>query len=427
MKALAIAAGIVFWTLVLGVAVLVFFPGGNAGEPVAVLQIDPAPRAAAPAPAAGASSLDLPPGFSVTGPAAVPSAPQQPVPPQLAPPGQGTNMVPIGPPAMPPPGPGGSLPQAPDRHGQAPSPDAQATAAAGLQAAQPAQPQPAAADLTAGIDDTGTVPLMPVPVLALVEDSKYGPLPKIAIDGRRPADVYARPSRYAQASGGPARVAVLVSGLGIPGGPDGDVIKGLPPPVSIAYGAYGRSLQEWVTKARADGHEVLLAIPLEPNDYPTEDPGPHTLLTSLPTDENLKRLHWLMSRYTGYVGVTNHMGAKFEATQSALQPVLEELKRRGLVYFDDGSAEGSAAAAIAKGLGLDYAVAEVRLDADTSADLAKALAELEAAAKASGAAIGVAKAAPSTVKQIADWAGSLESKGLVLVPVSAAMRSQRQS
>jgi hypothetical protein len=55
------------------------------------------------------------------------------------------------------------------------------------------------------------------------------------------------------------------------------------------------------------------------------------------------------------------------------------------------------------------------------------LAELEAAAKASGTAIGVAKASPGTVKQIADWAGSLEAKGLVLVPVSAAMRSQRQS
>src|SRR5680860_1785795 len=86
MKALAIAAGIVFWTLVLGVAVLVFFPGGNGGEPVAVLQIDPAPPAAAPAPApaAGVGSLDLPPGFAVTGPATVPSAPQQPVAPQLS-------------------------------------------------------------------------------------------------------------------------------------------------------------------------------------------------------------------------------------------------------------------------------------------------------------------------------------------------------
>jgi len=59
--------------------------------------------------------------------------------------------------------------------------------------------------------------------------------------------------------------------------------------------------------------------------------------------------------------------------------------------------------------------------------MAKDLTALEAAAKAKGAAIGVAKAEPAAVKKIAEWAGSLESKGLVLVPVSAAMRSQRQS
>ena len=42
MKALAVAAGIVFWTLVLGTAFLAFFPGSDAGEPVAILQIEPA-------------------------------------------------------------------------------------------------------------------------------------------------------------------------------------------------------------------------------------------------------------------------------------------------------------------------------------------------------------------------------------------------
>ncbi len=425
MKALAVAAGIVFWTLVLGVAVLVFFPGGDAGEPVAVLSIDPAPaappQAARVPPMPGASTIDLPPGFAVTGPSTVPTVPQQPEAPRLAPPGQGTTMVPVGPPAMRIPGPGGSL-QTPDRYGEAMSPEAAQTASVS------APPQVAAADLTAGIDDTGSVPLAAVPAPALVEESKYGPLPKIAADGRRPAEVYARPSRYALVAGGPPRVAVLVNGLGVPGAPDGDVIKGLPPPVSIAYGAYGRSLQERVAQARAEGHEVLLAIPLEPNDYPTEDPGPHTLLTTLPTDENIKRLNWLMSRYVGYVGVTNHMGAKFETTQASLQPVLEELKRRGLIYFDDGSVQGSTAGQIAEGLGLTYSVAQVRLDGGTSAaELAKALAELEAAAKASGTAIGVAKASPGTVKQIADWAGSLESKGLVLVPVSTAMRPPRQS
>jgi len=399
MKALAIGAGIVFWTLVLGVAVLVFFPGGNAGEPVAVLQVDSAPPAAPPKPKA--DNIELPPGFGVTGPV---TAPPPPAPPALAPPG--TTMMPA--PGVP--GTGGSLEQ-PQRHGEA-------------EGAQPGGEKIATADLTAGIDTTGPVPLADVPVPALVDESEYGPLPKIAADGRRPAEVYARPSLYGQVAGGPPRVAVLVSGLGVPGAPDGDVIKGLPPPVSIAYGAYGRSLQEWVTKARAEGHEVLLEIPLEPKDYPAEDPGPHVLLTTLPTDENIKRLQWLMSRYTGYAGVTNQMGAKFEVTQASLRPVLEGVKRRGLLYLDDGSVEGSVAGQVAKEVGLDYSVAQVQLDA---AQMSKGLAALEAAAKAQGAAIGVANAEPATVKKITEWAGSLKAKGLVLVPVSAAMRSQRQS
>jgi polysaccharide deacetylase 2 family uncharacterized protein YibQ len=267
-------------------------------------------------------------------------------------------------------------------------------------------------------------------VAELVEDSQYGPLPKVAADGRRAIDVYARPSRYAakSAPGDPARIAILVTGLGLPDSPPANVLKGLPPSISVAYGAYGRSLQDGVTIARADGHEVLLQIPLEPNNYPTENPGPHTLLTTLPPDENMKRLQWLMSRYTGYVGVTNLMGGKFETTQNAMTPVLEEVKARGLLYVDDGSVQGSTAGQIASTIGLDYSVATVQIDANASpADIAKQLAKLESVAKEKGAAIGVVKAKPATVKQLAEWAGKLQSKGIVLVPVSAAVRSQSQS
>ncbi|MGA8690135.1 MAG: divergent polysaccharide deacetylase family protein, partial [Methyloceanibacter sp.] len=137
---------------------------------------------------------------------------------------------------------------------------------------------------------------------------------------------------------------------------------------------------------------------------------------------------WLMSRFTGYVGVTNLMGAKFEATQDALLPVLEELKARGLLFVDDGSVQQSTAGQIASTLGLDYAVANIQIDAVQSpGDIAKALTRLEALAKERGAAIGVASAKPATVKQLATWAGQLERRGIVLVPVSAAVRSQRQS
>ena len=441
MKALAVATGIVFWTLVLGTALLAFFPGSDAGEPVAILQIEPAtaPGAAEPAatpeanlppeeseapaaaeptsPAQANGNMELPPGFGVPS-----DAPQAPLVEQQ---GQGT-LVPIAPggqseaPPAPPEAPDDAAPPEEDQQGAAPA-TTPGMQQAGLetQAATPPPPPPMPES------ETGSVTLPAVPVAELVEESQYGPLPKVAADGRRSIDVYARPSRYAVAKAGdPPRIAILVTGLGLPNGPAGDVLKGLPAPISVAYGAYGRNLQEGVSRARDNGHEVLLQIPLEPNNYPTVDPGPHTLLTTLPPQENMKRLQWLMSRYTGYVGVTNHMGEKFEVTSASLTPVLEELKRRGLLYIDDGSVKDSTAGQIAGAIGLDYSVVSVQIDAG---NVAKQLAELEAAATQRGAAIGVVKATPATVKQLADWANKLEGKGFVLVPVSAAVRSQRQS
>ena len=445
MKALAVAAGIVFWTLVLGTAFLAFFPGSDVGEPVAILQIEPATapgEEAAPPVAPEASEapptspsdqttddgMDLPPGFAV-GPGGAPQAPIV-EPPGL---GQTTPMMPVAPggqvgePAAPPAAPDDAAPpDDTDQQGAVP-PASPGMQQAALETAPP--PPPEVSPLPVPETETGSITLPEVPLAELVEESQYGPLPKVAPDGRRPIDMYARPSRYASAAAsGPPRVAILVTGLGLPGGPTSEVIEGLPAPISIAYGAYGRNLQDGVTKARADGHEVLLQIPLEPNNYPTEDPGPHTLLTTLPPQENMKRLQWLMSRYTGYVGVTNHMGAKFEAATDSFMPMLEELKRRGLLYVDDGSTQESPTSQAANAIGLEYSVVSVQIDGGQSAaEIEKQLAKLEEMAKQQGTAIGVVRLKPAAVKQLADWASKLEGKGLVLVPVSAAVRSQRPS
>lgn len=314
-------------------------------------------------------------------------------------------------------------PQAPAVPGPSGALEAEADSVAEAPA-QPPAPKVALASLVPGIDNTAPEKLPDAPLPAVVEESPYGPLPKVAEDGRRPADVYARPSDYAAVQGGPPKVAVLLSGLGVPGAADGDIIKGLPPPVSLAYGAYGRGLQERVTNARAAGHEVFLAIPLEPDNYPSVDPGPHALLTTLPPKDNIKRLQWAMSRYAGYIGVTNYMGAKFQSDLGSVAPIFEELKRRGLLYLADGTTDGIVTDRVATALELEYDMADISLD---SGRMDQQLAKLEAAAKENGAAIGVAKAAPATVQRIADWAGSLEDKGLVLVPVSAAVRTRRQS
>lgn len=455
MKALAVACGIVFLSLVLGITWLALFSGSDKEEPFAELQIEPAPGPqAVPQPQAPSGEIEFPPGFAITGPGqqevpaaptpsppvttltpspdeiGVPDLPETPgdgMPPPAAetlpgevPPDIEAPPVDLPLPADPPPA--ADLPPASDP--PPPLPDRRSTP-------EPDQSTQAAAETDPQADSASTASqekLVEAPVPDLVEESEYGPLPRVANDDRRPAEVYARPSPHASQTGlgASARVAILINGLGLPGAPSDDVLKGLPPPVSVAYGAYGRDLQDEVTAIRAAGHEVLLQIPLEPENYPIEDPAPHTLLTTLPADENIKRLHWLMSRYTGYVGVTNFKGAKFETTKDSLLPVLEELKRRGLIYFDDGTVPSSTGAQIASVLGLDYSSADVQLDA-ASGGLAKALTQLETMAREHGSAIGVAKAKPQIVKQIAEWAGRLEAKGIMLVPVSAAVRSQRQS
>ncbi len=405
MKALTVTASILLAVLLLGIGWLVFFPG-DAGEPAVTVAVSPPPpKPPAPPPSASpsapGSSIDLPPGFGIA-----------PVKPQSAP--------------------GDSPASQQQQAANQPQPGAPALGqpATVQTVAVPAPPGPPPALPPPPEDETASISLVRVPVAELVEDSQYGPLPKVATDGRRPIDVYARPSKYAvkAAPGERPRIAVLINGMGLSDGVTAEAIKGLPAPISVAYGAYGRNLQDWVERARGAGHEVLLQVPLEPLDYPTNDPGPHTLLTSLPPEENMKRLQWLMSRFTGYVGVTNQMGAKFETTQASLAPMLEEIKARGLLFVDDGTVKDSAGAQVAGAIGLDYAAADVQIDAVPSPDdINKALARLEAVAKEKGAAIGVASAKPATIKQISQWAGQLQGKGIVLIPVSAAIRSQRQS
>lgn len=292
------------------------------------------------------------------------------------------------------------------------------------------QAQAPAEQTTVSLAAPGAIGLGQIPNDALIETSRYGPLPKIAQDGRRPSEIYARPSSVAATpeQGEPARIAILVNGLGLSDQLTSDAIDTLPGEVTLAFGAYGRDLQGWARRARSSGHEVMLQIPLEPFDYPDNDPGPQTLLTTLSPEENQARLYWLLARFSGYTGVTNHMGAKFAAAQHAFLPVLEELRSRGLIFVDDGTAARSTAGEIAKELGLGFSVAQIQLDKDKTAEgIDKSLDQLEKIALENGFAIGVGTALPVTIERLAAWTAEAEKKGIVLIPVSAAVQARRPS
>ncbi len=258
--------------------------------------------------------------------------------------------------------------------------------------------------------------LRPAPDPALIKSTESGPLPVVAPDGRTPLQIYARPYK---ATGRP-RIAIVVGSLGLSRATTMTAIQQLPGGVSLAFAPYGRNLQDYVNQARAAGHEVLLQVPMEPMDYPTNDPGPHTLLTSLTIHRNLQRLDWLLGRFAGYVGVVNFMGGRFTSTEPHLLPMLEALRDRGLMFLDARASSSSVASDVAGKIGLTIAANDRVLDAVASrAAIDARLFELERLASASGGAIGIGFPYPVTIERLAQWTRAIGDRGFDLVPISA--------
>jgi len=252
---------------------------------------------------------------------------------------------------------------------------------------------------------------------ALVQNTAQGPLPRVSDDGRKPMRAYAAPAAVADKK---FKIAIVVSGLGMSALATKAALEGLPPAITLGFEPYASDVGQWVAEARAKGHEVLLEIPMEPFDFPESDPGPHTLRAGQEEDANIQRLDWALSRFTGYAGVTNLLGQRFLSDAEALSPVVTSLNRRGLYFFDNGAASQSVLPTVASQLAMPAAQSGAAVDTiQTALEIDHRLAELETQARANGSAVGSAFLYPVSISRIAQWARGLESRGFVLVPVSA--------
>lgn len=269
---------------------------------------------------------------------------------------------------------------------------------------------------------TNFMKLKPVPNPGLVMQSKDGPLPVLGPDGLVAWQEYARPHEDLSIA---PRIAIIIKGIGMNSEQSEQAIKRLPGEMDIAISPYGRDLQGWVDLGREFGHEALLLVPMEPLNYPENDPGPHTLMAGYSKRDNMNRLMWVLSRVTGYVGVLNEMGSKFTAAENAIHPVLEELHGRGLMFVDSKSSRFSVAARYARRLGMPRAINNRFIDNIVSEEeIQTRLQELENTAKTYGAALGIARPFPLTVEQLEAWARTLPGKGIQLVPVTAIANRQ---
>ena len=259
--------------------------------------------------------------------------------------------------------------------------------------------------------------LRQAPDPALIEESRQGPLPIIGPDGREAWRVYARP--FNQNDKRP-RIAIVLYGIGPSASATRAAIQGLPGSITLAFSPYADNLTNSIAEARVAGHEALLMIPMEPTNYPQFDPGPKGLLTSLKPEKNIARLEWILSRTSGYVGVTSFMGSQFTRAQPHMMIVLQQLKRRGLLYLESQTGAAAQIGEIAKTIQVPYTAAALYIDQRASRPaIDSQLREVELLARKLGQAVAMAYPYPVTLERLSAWSSEVTGRGIVLAPVSA--------
>jgi len=213
-----------------------------------------------------------------------------------------------------------------------------------------------------------------------------------------------------------AKVAIVVRGLGLSQAATEAAITKLPPAVTLAFSPYARNIKMWVDRAKAQGHEVLVEVPLESKDFPAQDPGPLGLLTTLELKDNTERLDAIIKASAGAIGVFDAMGSKFRESAPHITPMFIKLKEQNLFYV-----QGSPGARMGEA-GVPTAVADVVLDErpfraaiDARLDYAERLARYQ------GSVVASLNAKPVSYERLVLWLEQAQKKGITLTPISAVL------
>lgn len=221
-------------------------------------------------------------------------------------------------------------------------------------------------------------------------------------------------------------IAVVIDDMGVDRR-NTDKVMQLRAPLTLSFLTYADDLGRLTEIAHKRGHELMLHVPMEPQGE-KYDPGRDVLEVGLNPEEIRRRLNWGLDRFDGFVGINNHMGSRFTADSVGMRVVMEELRKRGLLFLDSVTTEKSVGPDLAKRYGVPFVARNVFIDNDGNVAAVRAqLAKAEAHARKHGAAIAIGHPRDATVEALAAWLPGLEARGVVLVPVTAIVKGKPAS
>jgi len=237
----------------------------------------------------------------------------------------------------------------------------------------------------------------------------------------RPAAPTATP-RPRPAPGARGRLAILLDDAG----QNVDLLPAaakLPPEVAVAVLPFLPHSAEVAETLHGSGHEIWLHLPMEPEGYPGNDPGPGAVLVSMAESDIRSAVHAAINSVPHAVGVNNHMGSRASADLRVMTWVMQELRARGLAFIDSRTSRDTVAEDAARALGVPAGRRHVFLDNTRSSGAIRAqLDEAVERCRLDGSTIAIGHLDPITVQTLTQELPGLAKRGADLVRPSALLR-----
>lgn len=253
----------------------------------------------------------------------------------------------------------------------------------------------------------------------LSQSGPFGPLPKKTENGNSVFKAY---RKEAPNSTNRKSVALIIGGLGLNRTLTQEAIDTLPANVTLSFAAHAPDLQVWIDRARLNGHEVLLEIPMQSRASSSSEPGADHMLSIDAPEKNAENLDWLLSRAQGYFGVINYNGDSFLTRTDAAAPTLSRFSDSGLAFITDGAFSAPSLPALTQSLSLPYKSGFGLIDPEPQTErIETELSRLAEESRVGDTPIGVGFAYPETLASVNRWIDDLPDKSLQLIPASAAL------
>lgn len=250
-----------------------------------------------------------------------------------------------------------------------------------------------------------------IPAKTPVNDDHHDPINSVINDS------ISEPKTTSAAYDNRPSIVMIIGGLGLSKSVTNSAMK-LPPSITLGFSPYSNDIDKLSYEAISKGHEILINLPLEPVDYPIDDPGPMGLISDLSDSKNIQRLKFILSLVENCQGVYSIEKEKFTKSPISTRNLLDELKKENKLFLYGVGGRNSLITQLAAKEGFDLFTNDQIIDEEISSDaILNKLLLLEEEAKANGMAIGIGNSYPITIEIIEKWAASLDNKGIQLVPL----------